>query len=487
MRKAINAALLLLNFGVFFWIIAENSAVLINVWDEALYANNALQMKHNHQWLTYYNYGMVDNHNTKPPLMIWLQIVSFGIFGVSEFSVRFPTYVAFVALCVVAVIWLERRTGSYIPGLLFSALSVSSQFLIQKHVFLTGDLDGMLVFLEFCLILCTANLASRSNEDLYARDYWLLFGLFFLAWLCKSTSVFLWIPSLALLLLMHRRLGSFLKSRYFLYGTIITVLLIGFYYGFRSFKAPGYWATVWRTEFSRMAVNPQPWFDWGRDFYYNMLLDAEKPLYWLLIVGFVLLFFVKAAPHRRMIFSLGAAGLLFGILISLSPSKMAYYAAPFYPLFYLLVVFTCWDIYTSLGTFHKRKMVADGLICAVFTVFFVARIVQFQAYLPAHFKDRPNLEDEAYLYQMKRPALAHADSVVFFRRTDAKFRHHDDALEFYVLQHRHTSDQKLVISGVLNPGDFALISNPKYFEAAKSDYHMQILDSTQIGVLVLVK
>lgn len=484
----LNAVLVLVIIALFSVILMENQASLINVWDEALYANNALQMKHNHEWLTYYNYGLVDHHNTKPPLVLWLEVLSFHLWGVSEFAVRFPTYVSLLGLCIVVSCWTKQYLRTYVPGLICALLIVSSRFLIQRHLFLTGDLDGILVFLESCLILYALSLAYRSHADYRWQEYFNLFLLFFLCWLCKSTSILLWIPSLVFIFLSGGRLLTFIRSKFFWAGLCITCLLIVSYYGFRAYKDPAYWSVVWRTEFLRAAVNPQPWFDWKRDFYYQMFLDYERVLFWLLLGGMAVLLFFRRSTLRSITFTLFVADLLFGVIISLSPSKMAYYAAPFYPLFYVLTVLCWWQllkaVFRSETFFRYGALMAFVLAAVIFTGL---RIRQLIEYLPGHLKDHSELENEAYLYHSLKQQLSDKRSVIFFRRTDPKFKHHDDALEFYVLKSRHTQAQPLQLSDSLRPGDYAIISNSQYFEAAKNEYHIRILDSTAVGVFVLVQ
>src|SRR5687767_10138855 len=47
--------------------------VPIRIWDEAIYANNALEMTETGNLLVLHNNGEPSLYNTKPPLNIWLQ------------------------------------------------------------------------------------------------------------------------------------------------------------------------------------------------------------------------------------------------------------------------------------------------------------------------------------------------------------------------------------------------------------------------------
>ena len=66
----------------------------LRMWDESRLAINAYEMYYNHQWLTTYFGGQPDLWNTKPPLMIWMQVISMKIFGINEFALRFPSALA---------------------------------------------------------------------------------------------------------------------------------------------------------------------------------------------------------------------------------------------------------------------------------------------------------------------------------------------------------------------------------------------------------
>ena len=51
----------------------------IQIWDESRLALNAQEMYFNHNFLVTYCYGSPELWNTKPPLMIWAQVLSMKI------------------------------------------------------------------------------------------------------------------------------------------------------------------------------------------------------------------------------------------------------------------------------------------------------------------------------------------------------------------------------------------------------------------------
>src|SRR5512144_2248890 len=73
-------------------------------YDEAHYAQAALHMFQSGDWVTPYDNGV--RFLEKPPFMYWVTAASFGVFGVNEFALRFPT-----AVGVVLLVWVVMLTA----------------------------------------------------------------------------------------------------------------------------------------------------------------------------------------------------------------------------------------------------------------------------------------------------------------------------------------------------------------------------------------
>src|ERR1700758_1985270 len=63
----------------------------IRMWDEARYANNAIDMFLSKDLIVLKHDGETDLYSTKPPLVICMQALSMALFGINEFAVRFPS------------------------------------------------------------------------------------------------------------------------------------------------------------------------------------------------------------------------------------------------------------------------------------------------------------------------------------------------------------------------------------------------------------
>lgn len=131
--------------------------VSLSSWDEAWYgviAKNVLASGDIFN-LKYNNFPFFDH----PPLVIWLQVICFKIFGVNEFSVRLPSFLfSFIASFFIFLI--AKKLFGKVAGI-FSAISVfSSPWFLSRS--LSGNLDIVLTALflsTFYFIL-----VSRENK-----------------------------------------------------------------------------------------------------------------------------------------------------------------------------------------------------------------------------------------------------------------------------------------------------------------------------------
>jgi 4-amino-4-deoxy-L-arabinose transferase-like glycosyltransferase len=92
--------------GIATFLIFQNlAAPAIRQWDEAIYADNALDMYMTGDPIVMRRNGEVTFYNTKPPLVIWLQTLSLHAFGINEFAIRFPSALAGVLTCVAMLLF----------------------------------------------------------------------------------------------------------------------------------------------------------------------------------------------------------------------------------------------------------------------------------------------------------------------------------------------------------------------------------------------
>jgi len=80
----------------------------IRIWDESRLANNAQHMYLHGNWLITFYKEQPDMLNTKPPLMIWLQVAGMYFFGMSELAVRLPSAIGCNLYRIIIVVFFKK-------------------------------------------------------------------------------------------------------------------------------------------------------------------------------------------------------------------------------------------------------------------------------------------------------------------------------------------------------------------------------------------
>ncbi len=187
-------------------------AVHLFDWDEINFAECAREM------IVSNNYSRVQLNFQpfweKPPLFIWLQVISMKIFGVNEFAARFPNAVCGI-LTLNLIYYFGRKFNDHKFALLW-VFSFAASFLPFLY-FKSGIIDpwfNLFIFLSICFLLewFTNNIKGKINRNaVYA-------GVFAgLAILTKGP--------VALIIIALCLLVSWLRLKFSLIGNLKNVLL----------------------------------------------------------------------------------------------------------------------------------------------------------------------------------------------------------------------------------------------------------------------
>src|SRR5438105_7952023 len=140
---------------------------------EGQYAGAAREMVESHQWLLPTNDGIP--RLQKPPLLYWLIIASFELFGINPAAARLPVAVAVVA--AVALIFLigEKLTDywrGFIAGLIY--LSFCGTFLLARIVMPEPLVSALIAGAIFCG-LC--GYQHRRYRSAWFAGFWICSAL----------------------------------------------------------------------------------------------------------------------------------------------------------------------------------------------------------------------------------------------------------------------------------------------------------------------
>ena len=336
-------------------------------WDEGQNAVNSVEMFLNKQYIARYAWGGIDLWETKPPLLIWLNVIGMYVFGVNELSVRWAPASSTFILGIVIFHFFYKRFKSVLISFI-SALSCTSCLgMIRHHIARTGDHDAIL-----CLFLCLQLLFLISyiidNKDSNLFYHFAMYGIIFL--LKSFAMVFFLVPSL-LIILLNKKVLDVLKSKYTYFGLITSFILIVGYLLLREYHSSGCLAKLYSDEIvNRYAngvtgANPEMQY---KTFFIEKLVEYHYfPLYMVAIVAIGWLFLKKQLTsimdeitHRTYFIALQSfiITLVFFLIFISNATIRPWYDAPIYPLLAFIVGF---GLLPVVYVFQKNTQ-SEGLL-----------------------------------------------------------------------------------------------------------------------------
>ncbi len=219
-RKTLDLLLIALIAGLLF--IPLLGGVHLFDWDEINFAESAREMLQTHDFLTV----QINYHPfwEKPPLFIWMQVLSMKAFGVNEFAARFPNAVAGIVTLLVLYLIGDRLFDRRF-GLLWTLVYAGS--VLPQFYFRSGIIDpwfNLFIFLGFYFMVLYLESSNRQKENLYSFLSAFFIGL---AIMTKGpVGLLILLLSLTVWLLWRRSWKKIFNGRFLLvYG--ITLLFVG--------------------------------------------------------------------------------------------------------------------------------------------------------------------------------------------------------------------------------------------------------------------
>lgn len=456
----------------------------VYIWDEAVYVNHALEMAANGKWLIYTRDGMADHYNTKPPLAIWLQAISVRVFGYYEFALRLPTLSALLGLLLLTVHLCRTQGMPLLSGRIVCLILLTTPGLIRPHVFLTADLDGILVF--FSTALCFHVLSLTRDKPLNTQ--WLAIGflLLFCAFMTKSVAIFLMAPSLLLVLWRNGKLWPMLRMRSFYFGLFAFLLLIAVYYAVREAVDPGYCAVVWESEITRYTSRVMSWHDQPFTFYMDQILHRFNPYYTVLteLIGIAWFFRFPSSRYRGLVIHCFLMVCLYLLVISIPSVKLEWYDAPLYPVWGLALGIMCFELLD--GLLDRSVSVSSQLLTtgALLLIFIWPCYSLFSNQFLAKRILLPQEKDAACLKEVDRKFQFNHYKVLM-EVEDNKLQHYD-VLNAYIKLFAKRNKQVDLIRSVsaAGSGDTLLLTQRSLYDSLYTKFSLRKLN--QEGTLVML-
>ena len=486
--KIVVISVALLSMTLASFLMFQNLGVpAIRVWDEAIYADNALDMYSYGDPVVMHRNGEVTLYNTKPPLVIWLQTLSMHLFGPSEFAVRFPSALAGILTCLLLLLFAQFTLKDIRPGLIAVLILSTTYGFVHQHVVKTGDLDAVLVFWTTGYTLLFIHFLITQPEHYKAIFAWIGVGVAG-AFLSKSVAGFIPVAGLAVCAVWMRK-GKWILTRWdtWIVAGVVLAVCMG-YYVLREVMAPGYLNHMFHSEYTRFLDKRIPWHShpWYYYFWNWERLDFFTP--YVYILPFAIVSGFLSSKQRTPVALLSIQSLVFVGILSYPIVKLMWYDAPVYPLLALICALgfiAAWDwlagrISLNISTKHLL-LIAVSILLFFFPVKTMYQrnqanlppvdILEREGYFVRQLrKEKPELKD--YHVLMVVGQNAHYTQLDFYLNRYNRY----EACDIGLL--RDTTE--------VRPGDTVLCCQEKQIAWLGSHFDVEKLDENEIGC-VLVK
>lgn len=327
-------------------------SVPIQLYDESRLANNAYEMYHDGDFVVTHFEGKPDMWNTKPPLMIWLQVLFMKLFGVRELSVRLPSAIAAFLTCLTILFFSVQYAKDYWYGFIAIVILISSVGYINHHAVRTGDYDALLTLFTTLYSLSYFLFLETNNR----KFLYLTFIAIILAALTKGIGGMFFIPVLMLYSIIRRKFLSIVKSWDTYIGIALFLFFVLGYYLLRENHNPGYIKAVWANELGGRYFETIEGHKAEFWFYYKMLVKHHFP-YWCLIlpVGVLMGFLHPERLFRRLTGFLTLMVGFYFLVISFGQTKLEWYTVPMYPFLAMIVAIAIHFVFGIVKSFLEKK------------------------------------------------------------------------------------------------------------------------------------
>jgi len=353
----------------------------VRLWDEARLAMNAYEMYYNHNWLVLHFGGQPDLWSTKPPLMIWLQVLSMRFIGMNEVALRLPSAIAAFFTLAVMLFFGKNYLKDFHFGFIAVLVLLVSQGYIHIHGTRTGDFDALLTFFTTTGALCF----FAYSETEKTRYLYLFFIALALGVLTKSVAALLFLPAFFFYALWQKKVLTFLKNPHFYLGILVFLIPVVAYYYLREQASPGYWAAVYTNELGGRYLDVKENNAHSFFYYIRNIIEYRFSFWWILVpIGAVLPFYKKEAKFKKIALFSALCVSTFLLIISTSKTKLEWYDLPLYPFFAILCAISLHYLLEKLATFEP-KYVAQKWISSLSLVLIFALPYQkmiSKTYLP---------------------------------------------------------------------------------------------------------
>ncbi|RYE20796.1 MAG: hypothetical protein EOP51_17075 [Sphingobacteriales bacterium] len=455
--------LLLIAFPLFYHL----GAAPLFEWDESRLAVNALEMYRAKTVGLVTTFGeQPDMWNTKPPLLIWIQALSFKTIGVNELALRLPSALAAFVLCMVVYWFFAKRLQMPMLGFITCMVLVTAKGYVMIHGTRTGDYDSLLTLLT--TVYCSYFFEYLQNPE----KLWYLYLSFLfiaLAMLTKGIAGFFFVPALGIYVLIKRH-WFILGSKHLYLGMLLLIVAVASYYMLREHYSPGYLHAVWENELGGRygEVNEQ---HKGKFLFYFKRIMVEQFSYWVIpMITGIALGLLSKNNRLKMISLFGVLlSATFILILSLSKTKLTWYIMPAYPWFAFFAGLFIYKIYVEIGDRWKQPGVSILFLILVFILPYINIMSSVTEVEPAI----ENIETRNMCYFLKDAKEGKQD-IGGYKIIWNRFYGN---MHWYMTTYNYGSGTETMLAEKLKPGDIAAVSFTNTKEEVLKNFTADVIRS----------
>lgn len=371
-------------FLLVLWVCWYNlGGLTVRLWDESRMAVNALEMYDSGRYLVTTFDHQPDLWNTKPPLMIWLQVLSLHLFGIHDWALRIPAALAATATFIAIFHFCYRRLHDFWLGILSVVVLAASFGYIHEHIARTGDFDPLLIL---WIVLAAFNFFIFLEYH-RIRSFYATCAFFGLAVLTKGIAGLMFAPGVLLYTIYRGQLRSVLIGRHTYIGVLLFLLIALPYYFVREYYNAGYLQAVANNELGgrflkTLEGHDYPWY------WYLRFLVFELYVEWTPVALLGLFFLWKERNSgnttNRGVTYAAILLLTYLTIISIAQTKLQWYIAPVFPFAALVTAYALCFMGKKIYTGQSRGWRAGKYLLPVFLLFALSRNVYVELYTPDH-------------------------------------------------------------------------------------------------------
>jgi 4-amino-4-deoxy-L-arabinose transferase-like glycosyltransferase len=460
--------LVLLSVASFF---IKLSNIPVRIWDEARNANNAVHMYLQGNWMVPYYEGSPDMWNTKPPLLIWIQTIFIRLFGINEFSIRFPAALAATLTAVVLWWFANKYFRNKWTGLFCGAVLATTLGYVQNHSGRTGDYDAPLIL--FITLYCCSYFYFILDEN---KKFLVAFWFFLtLAVLTKGIVGLMFLPGLFAFTLLKKKLLVIFRNKALWVGLAGFLFIIAGYYLLREKLNPGYLSAVYNNELGGRFLDTLEEHRHPFNYYFEMMKDNSfRYWFWWIFISFI----AGLAQKSQLVKTFTLFNLMmvvpFFLVISSGGTKLEWYVFPIFPFLCLQIG---WFIYYGLEKI--RSIMQRGMLRNIMVVSMGAAAF-FYPFLISQ-KQIHSFSEKPWDVEPHQPSYYLQDAIRTNKNIDGYtviYEGYNGQINFYISALQNKGKKIILQQNTMGiqPGQLVLLNQETLKKSLLEKYKLKILE-----------